>query len=77
MARAGACSGYGRACDPRQQARREQHQPPAGPEQLPWQLAARESALHEWNQAFGTGGYRASNGLTDREIGTLQSPLRP
>jgi protein-tyrosine phosphatase len=74
---AGAHSGHGWAYDPGRQTWREQHQPPAEPEELRRQLAEREPALREWIRAFSTGRYLASNGLTNREIGTLKRLLRP
>jgi protein-tyrosine phosphatase len=74
---AGAYSGHGWVYDTRRQTWREQHQPPAGPGELHRQLAQREPALRAWIQTFDTGGYLASNGLTDREIGTLKNLLRP
>jgi len=74
---AGAYPGHGLAYDPGRQTWRQQHQPPAGPGELRRQLAEREPALREWMRVFDTAGYLASNGLTDREIGTLKTLLRP
>jgi len=74
---AGAYSGHGWVYDPGRQTWREQHQPPSEPGQLRRQLAEREPALREWIRAFDTGSYLASNGVTDREVGTLKSLLRP
>jgi protein-tyrosine phosphatase len=51
--------------------------PPAHPGELRRQMAEREPVLREWVRAFDTGSYLTSNGLTDREIGTLESLLRP
>jgi protein-tyrosine phosphatase len=74
---AGAYSGHGWAYDAGRQTWREQHQPPAEPEELRRQLAEREPGLREWIKAFDTGGYLASNRLADRETSTLKSLLRP
>jgi len=74
---AGAYSGHSWAYDLRRQTWREQHQPSAEPAELQRQLAGREPALREWIRSFGTGGYLASNGLTNGEISTLKALLRP
>ena len=74
---AGAYPGHGWVYDPGQRAWRQRHFPPAGPGELRRQLAEREPALRAWIRDFDTAGYLASNGLTDRDLGTLRSLLRP
>jgi hypothetical protein len=74
---AGAYLGHGWVYDPGRQVWGRRYFPPAGPAELRHQLAEREPALRVWIRDFDTAGYLASNGLTDREIGTLRSLLWP
>jgi len=74
---AGAYPGHGWVYDPGQRAWRQRHFPSAGPGELRRQLVEREPALRAWIRDFDTAGYLASNGLTDRDLCTLRSLLRP